>query len=621
MATDPPSSPVLPADWAVGACELDGIAISHGGRKGTPAFDAILSTGQPPQAELLAPLLRADLPPGSIADAHPGAGTLAFMLAVAHQRRAVIWGGEEAGVLSDAAELIPTEVEVLPGTLGGGGDGVLPRQGVLSAPVALLHVQGDSPDPAFDAARPLIERDQPLLLLSFADPQAGAEVLKGLKRLDYACVAVLGPEATHLFAHRGQHRSFITLWPGLQRQVLDGRGQVLPAPGAPLMPPATLPAVEAYQDLIQPLHGTNHQRRKCANRAQAEASAIKDALPGLVSALQGVAKAAQAVDPTAKLPNPTPAQTLIKRATQGVNQKLKPGRPYGMDYLLHPVERDRPVRIGIAAIPSRQQSLRYVLEGLAPQADEIFVSLNGFTELPDWQPPANVTLELSDNIGDFAKFKYLTKDFQGYYLTCDDDIAYPPYYVDSIIHMLQTLNHKALVGWHGSVLVPKATDYYDPTQRRIRFYDALQAHPHILHVLGTGCLGLSAWQVRPPYSIFRRPNMADIFLADWAQRQRIPCVLVPHLRGEARDISYLNTDRASISSASYHATGQVFDVRAAANKLVAGRRWRLHTPKEWQGLRPFLRRLRSHLEYRETRIRKFGARWKRRLRRALGGAG
>ena len=40
---------------------------------------------------------------------------------------------------------------------------------------------------------------------------------------------------------------------------------------------------------------------------------------------------------------------------------------------------------------------------------------------------------LIENIGDLAKFSF-QNDFDGVYITCDDDLVYPPYYVNSLLY-------------------------------------------------------------------------------------------------------------------------------------------------------------------------------------------
>jgi FkbM family methyltransferase len=226
-----------------------------------------------------------------------------------------------------------------------------------------------------------------------------------------------------------------------------------------------------------------------------------------------------------------------------------------------------PVRVGMAALPERVDAMRRSICSLVDQVDEIFVSLNGFEEIPlgPWDP--KVKFVLNENIGDLAKFQFLDEEFEGYYFTCDDDILYPGYYIDSIIYYIEKFKGQVAAGWHGSILKKPFENYYDSRSRRVLTFGSAQHTGQFVDILGTGCIGFDARVIRPPIDIFKRPNMADIYFALYLKESRFGRFLVPHDRKEAKDLSFLY-EGSSISREGMDNSKSVLNTRAEVNRLV-----------------------------------------------------
>lgn len=228
--------------------------------------------------------------------------------------------------------------------------------------------------------------------------------------------------------------------------------------------------------------------------------------------------------------------------------------------------RDR-VRIGIASMPGREAGLERVLRILSPQADEIFVYLNGMEEVPSAiSGLGNVRFFVGPDYGDRAKFLFM-KDFDGYYLTCDDDIAYASYHVQSIVDGIERYGRRALVGWHGSIFSPDFKEFYKAEDRRVLSFRFARKTDTGVHLLGTGASGFHTSTIKLSFDDFDYPNMADIFLALEAQGQEVPMVVLAHDGGAAVP---LDTDAPSISEVSL---GKVegrrdLDVATTASRLV-----------------------------------------------------
>lgn len=228
--------------------------------------------------------------------------------------------------------------------------------------------------------------------------------------------------------------------------------------------------------------------------------------------------------------------------------------------------RDR-VRIGIASMPGREAALLQVLRILSPQADEIFVYLNGMDEVPSgFDGIRNVRFFTGEDLGDRAKFLFL-EGFDGYYLTCDDDIEYARFHVASIIDGIERYARRAVVGWHGSLFSDDFEQFYEAKSRKVLSFRFLRGKDTGVHLLGTGVCGFHTDTVRPTMDEFVHPNMADAFLAIHAQRREVPMVVLAHKGGEAMPID----TPGSISAASLgkDARGKAaFDVAGTVTRLV-----------------------------------------------------
>lgn len=236
-------------------------------------------------------------------------------------------------------------------------------------------------------------------------------------------------------------------------------------------------------------------------------------------------------------------------------------------------ERADRVRIGIASMPGRESGLADVLARLVPQADEVFVYLNGMNEVPrEVRGEDRVRFVTGPDLGDRAKFVFLD-GFEGYYLLCDDDIAYPPFYVRAIVDGIERYGRRAVVGWHGSLITQEFTDFYDVrNSREVVAFNRQVRKDTPVHMLGTGISGFHTSTIDIGMSDFLLPNMGDVWLAFAAQRQHVPMVVLSHERGWATP---LVRGARSISRESTYRAGSSLDVGQTVTALVGSwPRWR-----------------------------------------------
>ena len=235
--------------------------------------------------------------------------------------------------------------------------------------------------------------------------------------------------------------------------------------------------------------------------------------------------------------------------------------------------RDR-VRVGIASMPGREQGLSTVLRIIAPQADEVFVYLNGMDSVPETLPNrSNVRYFAGPDVGDRGKFAFM-EGFRGYYITCDDDIEYASFHVQSIIDGVERYSRRAVVGWHGSNFKTDFKKFYDSNSRQVLSFRFLRGQDTPVHLLGTGVCGFHTDTLEISYQDFEKPNMADVFLALAAKRQGVPMVVLAHGKDWARPID-VGPSISTVSLKKDSAPSVKLDVAAAASELVlTNKPWR-----------------------------------------------
>lgn len=191
---------------------------------------------------------------------------------------------------------------------------------------------------------------------------------------------------------------------------------------------------------------------------------------------------------------------------------------------------------------NRIDSLIKTLKSIYDQCDEINVCLNSHTgDIPEFLYSPKIKLTFTDNSkGDAFKFLYLSES-NGYFLTIDDDLIYPPGYVDYIISKCNEYNNEKIVTLHGrSFSKFPILSYYRSASER---YSCLNEVKNDVKVQfgGTGVMCFHTSLLKKSINDFLYPNMADVWVGKFAMERNIDIICLKHSSGYLKYIQQKNT--------------------------------------------------------------------------------
>lgn len=175
----------------------------------------------------------------------------------------------------------------------------------------------------------------------------------------------------------------------------------------------------------------------------------------------------------------------------------------------------------------------------------------------------------SARLGASAKFHWLWNRAvaDGYHFAVDDDLEYPPDYVNYCIRKIDEYGRRPIVGFHGAIYNPAVTSYY--RDRTLWKYDAECSTDRFVHMLGTGTTAHHTSAIRLTREDFSAPNSCDLFLGIAAQRQSVPMLCL------ARPEGYLKPLPLAFDKRSASGPGEYARRMAALHKSIP--EWRINT--------------------------------------------
>ena len=182
----------------------------------------------------------------------------------------------------------------------------------------------------------------------------------------------------------------------------------------------------------------------------------------------------------------------------------------------------------IATIPDREKLLEKTVESLLPQVDQLNIILNCYEKTPSFcYKPKIAFYHLDNEKGDAGKF-YGLRNIEGYIFTCDDDLIYPPDYVETMCKKLQEFNNSVILTNHGRTMQPKPVANSYTSRKSAYHWRDNQPEAVKLDIGGTGAMAWHSSCFFPDYNRIDKANMADIWVAKFAQEQGVEIRMNPH---------------------------------------------------------------------------------------------
>ena len=192
------------------------------------------------------------------------------------------------------------------------------------------------------------------------------------------------------------------------------------------------------------------------------------------------------------------------------------------------------VTANIATYPPRAESLKKMLKSIEGQFDEVRVFLNGYSEdfMNEFSKENNVIgiihtkgIDHADN-GKFHGLDYTNEP--RYYFTLDDDLIYPPDYVEKTIAQIK--EYGCIISHHGRILNGLGLDYYHAHQ----FFQCTGNvnESVMLDVCGTGVTAFDTRYFHPKgLTDSENKRMSDLIFSLEAAKQGKTIGILPHKAG------------------------------------------------------------------------------------------
>jgi len=216
------------------------------------------------------------------------------------------------------------------------------------------------------------------------------------------------------------------------------------------------------------------------------------------------------------------------------------------------------VTANIATYPPRFATLQKVIDSLVDQVDEVRVYCNEIDDLSFLQAYLNKDYNKKNkiilicgwvsnfNLTDNGKFYFLDNLTEPeYYLTCDDDIIYPPNYVETIKKAID--HYGCIVGFHGRQLLGTGLDYYKD-HKSFHFLGSV-TNDEVIDVVGTGVCGFRTDYFHPKelaHSAEKR--MSDLIFSLEASKQKKQIGIIKHDAGWLKMINNKETIHSTESA-------------------------------------------------------------------------
>jgi hypothetical protein len=199
----------------------------------------------------------------------------------------------------------------------------------------------------------------------------------------------------------------------------------------------------------------------------------------------------------------------------------------------------------IATMPSRQEGLKTVLAAIRAQVEHVFVYLDGYAQVPDFlKGLGGVSVFHAEEVGDMhsaSRLLCLRNLTQPTVVALvDDDIHYPPNYVERLVEGLQLLDGGAVVGVHGRIFLPPHQSYVHHAVA-LHLSEGLPQARYV-HEVGAGTCAFISERFPVDPTAWDNFDSSDISLAIEAQKRGLPRIAIARHAGWLRDIGKPQSD-------------------------------------------------------------------------------
>lgn len=191
----------------------------------------------------------------------------------------------------------------------------------------------------------------------------------------------------------------------------------------------------------------------------------------------------------------------------------------------------RKITASCVSIPSRTEHLERAINSLIDQVDEIRCYLNDFNKVPSFLNHHKIKVYKSQNhlgdITDRGKF-YKCEEIEGYHFTFDDDIIYPPDYVNRMIKYID--KYGGVWSFHGRLLKDqKHFQSFYKGAAKIFFHCRFEMRqPVKLDIPGTGVMGYHTNDVQFKTEDLFEDRMTDILVGIACKKQGVQITGLSH---------------------------------------------------------------------------------------------
>lgn len=190
------------------------------------------------------------------------------------------------------------------------------------------------------------------------------------------------------------------------------------------------------------------------------------------------------------------------------------------------------ITANLATIKSRRYTLQGVIDSLKNQVDTVRVYANDY--VPEVK---NAEVYTGEDYTDNSKFYWLPES-EGIYLSCDDDLIYPPDYVETILEGMRKYPG-CWITFHGRKLLGYGLDYY----RGHLVYRCLGdvAGDYELDVPGTGVSAFNTKDFKFDMREWEYKRMSDIMAGQEIAKRKRKIICLSHKAGWIKHLENKST--------------------------------------------------------------------------------